>query len=188
VYGAYIDIFVNKNANDTTAEFVRRKIRGIVRNPVVAERLLPRDYPFGTKRICLDAGYYETFNQDNVTLVDTRSRPIKEITATGLRTLETEYKLDSIVFATGFDAFTGALLNIDIRGRAGIRLKEKWSAGPRTYLGIMVAGLPNLFIIAGPGSPSVLSNMVVSIEQHVEWIADCLAYVRTPICQCRSNR
>jgi cyclohexanone monooxygenase len=178
MYGAYADIFVNKNANDTAAEFVRRKIRGIVRNPVVAERLLPRDYPFGTKRICLDAGYYETFNQDNVTLVDTRSRPIKEITATGLRTLETEYKLDSIVFATGFDAFTGALLNIDIRGRAGIRLKEKWSAGPRTYLGIMVAGLPNLFIIAGPGSPSVLSNMVVSIEQHVEWIADCLAYVR----------
>jgi cation diffusion facilitator CzcD-associated flavoprotein CzcO len=178
MYGAYADIFVNKNANATAAEFVHRKIRGIVRDPVVAEKLLPRDYPFGTKRICLDTGYYETFNRDNVTLIDTRSTPIKEITATGLRTLETEYKLDSIVFATGFDAFTGALLNIDIRGRAGIRLTEKWSAGPHTYLGLMVASFPNLFMITGPGSPSVLSNMVVSIEQHVDWIADCLAYMR----------
>jgi cation diffusion facilitator CzcD-associated flavoprotein CzcO len=178
IYGAYPDVFVNKNANNTAAEFVHRKIRGIVRDPAVAEKLLPRDYPLGTKRICVDTGYYETFNRENVTLIDTRSTPIKEITATGLQTAETEYKLDSIVFATGFDAFTGALLNIDIRGRAGIRLKEKWSAGPLTYLGIMVAGFPNLFMITGPGSPSVLGNMVVSIEQHVDWIADCLVYVR----------
>jgi cation diffusion facilitator CzcD-associated flavoprotein CzcO len=175
---AFADLFLNQDANDTAAKFMRSKIRGIVHNSDVAEKLLPRGYPFGTKRVCLDSGYYETFNRDNVTLIDTRSTPIKEITVTGLRTSETEYKLDSIVFATGFDAFTGTLLNIDICGRAGIRLKEKWSVGPRNYLGIMVAGFPNLFMITGPGSPSVLSNMVVSIEQHVDLIADCMAYVR----------
>jgi len=176
--GAFADIFINKNANDTAAEFVRGKIRAIVRDPVVAEMLLPKTYPLGTKRLCVDTAYYETFNRDNVTLVDLRSSPIKCITATGLQTADQEYRLDSIVFATGFDAFTGALCNIEIRGRNGCALKQKWSSGPRTYLGLAVAGFPNLFMITGPGSPSVLSNMVPSIEQHVDWIADFLMYSR----------
>jgi cyclohexanone monooxygenase len=176
--GAFADLILNKEANDTAAEFVRSQIRAIVRDPAVAETLAPRDFPLATKRICVDTGYYATFNHDNVTLIDARATPIEEITATGLRTSKAEYTLDSIVFATGFDAMTGALCNIDIRGRAGAALKERWSGGPRTYLGIMVAGFPNLFTITGPGSPSVLSNMVLSIEQHVDWIADCLAYLR----------
>ncbi|MBZ5607750.1 MAG: NAD(P)/FAD-dependent oxidoreductase [Acidobacteriia bacterium] len=176
--GTFADIIVNKEANDTAAEFVRTKIRGIVRDPSVAEKLLPRDYPIATKRLCVDTGYYATFNRDNVTLIDARTTPIQEITPTGLRTSEAEYTLDSIVFATGFDAMTGALSNIDIRGRAGVALKQKWSEGPRTYLGLMITGFPNLFTITGPGSPSVLANMVMAIEQHVDWIADCLAYLR----------
>jgi cyclohexanone monooxygenase len=176
--GTFTDLLLNKQANETAAEFVRSKIHGIVGNPAVAEKLAPRDYPLGTKRICVDTGYYATFNRDNVTLVDVRATPIEEITSTGLRTSNADYTLDSIVLATGFDAMTGALNDIDIIGRAGATLKQKWSEGPRTYLGIMVAGFPNLFTITGPGSPSVLSNMVVSIEQHVDWIADCLAYLR----------
>ena len=132
----------------------------------------------GTKRLSVGTDYYETFNRCNVTLIDVRSEPLDEITPTGVRTSRTEYKLDSIVFATGFDAMTGALRNIEIRGRAGIRMNKRWSSGPRTYLGIMVAGFPNLFMITGPGSPSVFSNMVLSIEQHVDWIADCMAYLR----------
>ncbi len=175
--GAYADIFVNKAANDTAAEFVRAKIRGIVHNPAVAKALMPKDYPLGTKRLCVDTAYYETFNRDNVTLVDLRSTPVKRITQTGLRT-DKDYRLDSIVFATGFDAFTGALCNIEICGRNGRTLMQKWSSGPRTYLGLAVAEFPNLFMITGPGSPSVLSNMVPSIEQHVDWIADCLSYSR----------
>ena len=177
MYGAYSDIFTNKDANDTAAEFVRSKIRGIVNDPTIAEKLSPRSYPLGTKRISVGTGYYETFNRDSVTLIDTRSTPIEEITVTGVQTSERDYKLDSLVFATGFDAMTGALRNIDIRGRAGIRLKKKWSTGPRSYLGLLVAAFPNLFLITGPGSPSVFSNMVLSIEQHVDWIADCLAYL-----------
>lgn len=180
--GAYADIFINKAANDTAAEFVRGKIRGIVRNPAVAEMLLPKDYPLGTKRLCVDSAYYETFNRENVTLVDLRSTPITRITPAGLQTEDKEYPLDSIVFATGFDAFTGALCKIEIRGRNGCTLLQKWSSGPRTYLGLSVAGFPNLFIITGPGSPSVLSNMVPSIEQHVDWIADCLIYSRRHQC------
>jgi cation diffusion facilitator CzcD-associated flavoprotein CzcO len=176
--GAFADLVVNKDANDTVAEFVRSKIRGIVRDSTVADMLLPRDYPVGSKRLCVDTGYYETFNRANVTLVDVRATPIEEITPTGLRTSDAEYTLDSIIFAIGFDAMTGALRNIDIRGRAGATLKEKWSQGPRTYLGLMISGFPNLFTITGPGSPSVLSNMIVSIEQHVDWIADCLVYMR----------
>jgi len=176
--GAYADIFINKNANDTAAEFVRRKIRGVVRNPAVAEKLLPNGYPLGTKRLCVDTAYYETFNRENVTLVDIRSTPIKRITSTSLQTDSAEYCLDATVFATGFDAFTGALCKIEIRGRDASTLKQKWSAGPRTYLGLAVSGFPNLFVITGPGSPSVLSNMVPSIEQHVEWIADCLVFSR----------
>jgi len=179
VLGAFADLLFKKEANDTAAEFVRSKIRGIVHDPAVAEMLAPRDYPLATKRICVDTEYYATFNRENVTLIDTRSTPIQEVTAHGLRTSTSEHRLDSIVFATGFDAMTGALSKIDIQGRAGVSLKEKWAAGPWTYLGIMMAGFPNLFTITGPGSPSVLSNMVLSIEQHVEWIADCIAHLRS---------
>jgi cation diffusion facilitator CzcD-associated flavoprotein CzcO len=176
--GSFADLLFNKEANDTAAEFLRAKIRGIVRDPALAEKLLPRDYPVATKRLCVDTGYYATFNRDNVTLVDLRATPIEEVTPTGIRTTDAEYKLDSIVFATGFDALTGALCSMDIRGREGATLKQKWSEGPRSYLGIMVASFPNLFIITGPGSPSVMSNMAVSIEQHVDWIAGCIAYLR----------
>jgi len=176
--GAFTDLLINKDANDTAAAFVRSKIRAIVHDPDVAETLLPTSYPIGTKRLCVDTGYFATFNRDNVTLVDLQATPIEAITPAGVRTSGAEYALDSIVFATGFDAMTGALSKIDIRGRGGVALKQKWSEGPRTYLGIMIAGFPNLFTITGPGSPSVLSNMVVSIEQHVDWIADCLAYLR----------
>lgn len=174
---AFADILVNKDANDTAAEFVRAKIREIVDDPAVAERLSPTDHALGTKRLCVDTNYYATFNRDNVTLVDLRSTPMEEITPNGIRTQDKSYDLDCIVLATGFDAMTGALLNIDVRGVSGATLREKWAAGPRTYLGIASAGFPNLFIITGPGSPSVLSNMVVSIEQHVDWIADCIEYL-----------
>jgi cyclohexanone monooxygenase len=174
---AYTDLLVSKEANDTAAEFFRAKIRSIVRDPAVAELLCPKSYPLGTKRLCVDTGYYATFNRDNVTLVDVSRVPIEAITPKGVRTGQAEYAVDDLVFATGFDAMTGALLNIDIRGRAGRPLREVWAAGPRTYLGIAVAGFPNLFTITGPGSPSVLSNMIVSIEQHVDWIADCLTFL-----------
>ena len=170
----YVDLLTNKEANDTAADFVREKIRAVVRDAKVAELLAPKDYPVGTKRMCVDTGYYETFNRDNVTLVDIRRTPIEAIAPDGLYTRETAYALDSIVFATGFDAMTGALLAIDIRGRGGRPLSDAWAEGPRTYLGLAVAGFPNLFAITGPGSPSVLSNMIVSIEQHVDWIAECM--------------
>jgi cyclohexanone monooxygenase len=174
----FADLLTSKDANDTAAEFFRAKIRAAVRDPAVAETLSPRHYPVGTKRLCVDTDYYDTFNRDNVTLLDLRKAPIEAITPTGLRTRDEAYALDSLVFATGFDAMTGALLSIDIRGRAGHTLRQKWAEGPRTYLGLAVAGFPNLFAITGPGSPSVLSNMIVSIEQHVDWIADCLVHLR----------
>jgi cyclohexanone monooxygenase len=174
----YPDLLINKPANETLADFLRSKIRSIVRDPNVAETLLPKNFPVGAKRLCVDTKYYETFNKENVTLVDIRTTPIEAITPRGLRSSQGEYLLDSIVFATGFDAITGALSKIDIAGRAGVSLKQTWSEGPRSYLGLMIAGFPNLFTITGPGSPSVLSNMIVSIEQHVDWIADCLAYLR----------
>jgi cyclohexanone monooxygenase len=175
----FADLLISKDANDTAADFFRGKIRSIVRDPAVAETLSPRDYPVGTKRLCVDTDYYATFNRPHVTLVDIRRTPIEAIVRDGLRTREATYRLDSLVFATGFDAMTGALLAIDIRGCAGQTLAEKWAAGPRTYLGLAVAGFPNLFAITGPGSPSVLSNMIVSIEQHVDWIADCIGYLRS---------
>jgi cyclohexanone monooxygenase len=174
---AYNDLLVNKESNETAAQFVRDKIRSIVRDPKVAELLMPRDHPIGTKRLCLDNGYFETFNRDNVTLVDVRSDPIVEITPSGLRTRTRAFELDDVAFATGFDAMTGALLNIDISVDGGPRLGDKWAHGPRTYLGLMTAGFPNLFMITGPGSPSVKSNMIASIEQHVDWIADCLRHL-----------
>ncbi|HYB40920.1 MAG TPA: NAD(P)/FAD-dependent oxidoreductase [Candidatus Methylomirabilis sp.] len=174
----FADLLTSGEANDTAADFFRAKIRSIVRDPGVADALSPRGYPLGTKRLCVDTDYYDTYNRENVTLVDLRKTPVEAITPRGLRTREREYALDSLVFATGFDAMTGALLAIDIRGRGGRTLSEKWADGPRTYLGVAIAGFPNLFTITGPGSPSVLSNMIVSIEQHVDWIADCLAHLR----------
>jgi len=174
---SFADLGTNIEANQTAAEFVHAKIRETIHDPSVAELLLPKDHPIGTKRLCVDTHYYETYNRPNVTLVDIRNNPIAEITPTGLRTSAATYKLDSIVFAIGFDAMTGALANVDIRGRAGLALKDKWSEGPRTYLGIASAGFPNLFMITGPGSPSVLSNMMTSIEQHVEWTTDCIEYL-----------
>jgi cyclohexanone monooxygenase len=176
--GAFADLAINRAANDTAAEFVRRKIRAIVKDAATAELLCPRDYPFATKRLCVDTNYFETFNRDNVTLVDVKTAPIEEITPAGVRTADAEYAFDCLVFATGFDAMTGALLAMDIRGRGGRTLQQAWEGGPRTYLGIQVAGFPNLFTITGPGSPSVLSNMLVSIEQHVDWISDCVDYMR----------
>jgi cyclohexanone monooxygenase len=174
----FADLLTDKAANNTAAEFFRAKIRAIVSNPEVAEALAPKDYPLGTKRLCVDTSYYETFNRDNVTLIDLRENPIEALTPRGVQTRDAHYEVDSIVFATGFDAMTGALSKIDIRGRAGGSLQQKWEAGPRTYLGVAVADFPNLFLITGPGSPSVLSNMIVSIEQHVDWIADCLVHLR----------
>ncbi|WP_066469564.1 NAD(P)/FAD-dependent oxidoreductase [Bosea sp. WAO] len=175
---AFNDILVDKAANDTAADFVRNKIRQSVTDPRTAEALLPHDHPLGAKRICVDTDYYETFNRGNVALVDVREAPIEGLTAAGLRVGGRDYAFDAIVFATGFDAMTGALDAIDIRGCDGSSLKQAWSAGPRSYLGLMSAGFPNLFTITGPGSPSVLSNVIVSIEQHVDWIADCLAHLR----------
>jgi cation diffusion facilitator CzcD-associated flavoprotein CzcO len=175
--GAFGDLIFDQEANESAAEFVRNKIRDVVRDPAVAETLAPRQV-FGCKRLCVDTGYYQTFNRPNVTLVDVSECPIEEITEHGVRTGGEEYEVDSIVFATGFDAMTGSLLKVDIRGRGGETLRHKWAEGPRTYLGLGTAGFPNLFTITGPGSPSVLSNMLPSIEQHVNWIADCIVYLR----------
>ncbi|PPQ36658.1 flavin-containing monooxygenase [Rhodopila globiformis] len=175
---AFNDLAVNKASNDTAAEFVRGKIRAMVKDPATADLLAPTNHPIGTKRICVDTDYYTTYNRENVSLVDVRQQPIEALTPAGLRVGEREYAFDAIVFATGFDAMTGALTRMGIAGRDGETLAAKWEAGPRTYLGLMTAGFPNMFMITGPGSPSVLSNMMVSIEQHVDWIADCLASMR----------
>jgi cyclohexanone monooxygenase len=175
---SFTDLLINKQSNETASEFVRRNIRATVKDPETAELLCPNDHPIGTKRLILDTDYYETYNRDNVTLVDIRSKPIEEITSTGLRTADAEYALDAIVFATGFDAMTGAMKEIDIHTDAGMSIRDKWEHGPRTYLGIMVAGFPNLFMITGPQSPGVKSQMILACEQHVDWIADCLQYLR----------
>ncbi len=175
---SYNDLLIDAAANETAAEFVRNKIRSIVSDPQTAETLCPTQFPIGTKRACLDTNYYATFNKAHVQLVDLRQTPIDRITATGVRTSGDEFEFDSLILATGFDAMTGAIVKVDVRGINGIELKTKWVDGPRTYLGLSVAGFPNMFMITGPGSPSVMSNMMVSIEQHVEWIADCLVYMR----------
>jgi len=175
---AFRDLLIDKAANDTASDFIRAKIRSIVKDPVTAEKLTPKDHPFATKRPPIDSNYFETFNRDNVSLVDIKASPIIEITPTGIRTQDAEYELDIIVFATGFDAMTGPLLSIDIRGQDGLTLRESWAAGPRTYLGLQVAGFPNMFTITGPGSPSVLTNMPVAIEQHVDWITRCIRDMR----------
>jgi cation diffusion facilitator CzcD-associated flavoprotein CzcO len=176
--GAFSDLAVDRRANDTVSEFIRSKIRETVDDPDTAEMLVPTDHPFTSKRALIDTNYYETYNRDNVTLVDIRHAPIEEITPQGIRTGDGEYELDIIVFATGFDAMTGTFFKMDIRGRDGQPLTEKWADGPKTYLGLSSAGFPNMFMITGPGSPSVLSNMPVSIEQHVEWISDLIEHMR----------
>jgi cyclohexanone monooxygenase len=172
--GVYADLLITKEANDTFVDFVAQKVREVVKDPAVAEKLIPRTYPVGSKRVCVDTGYFEVFNRDNVTLVDISKAPVT-VTPTGVTTGGIEYALDALIFGLGFDAMTGALSKIDIRGRNGAALKDKWDGGPRTYLGLMVAGFPNLFLVTGPGSPSVLSNMIVSIEQHIDWISNCIA-------------
>lgn len=177
--GNYQDMFFSQEANDLCADYLRRKIRKTVKDPAVAEKLIPKGYAYGTKRQPLDTNYYETFNKDNVLLVDAATEgPIEAITEGGIRAGGKEYEFDIIVFATGFDAMTGPLKALNLKGRGGRTLDEQWADGPHTYLGISVAGFPNLFTITGPQSPSVLSNMPVSIEQHVEWITDCIEYMR----------
>jgi cyclohexanone monooxygenase len=172
------DIAINPDSNELVAEFVRNKIRAKVKDPEVAELLAPKDHPIGTKRICIDSHYYETYNRDNVTLVDVKTNPIETITPKGLRTTADEFEVDVLVFATGFDAMTGPLYRMGIVGKGGLPLQKKWEAGPRTYLGVSTAGFPNMFMITGPGSPSVLSNMTTSIEQHVDWITDAIKYLQ----------
>jgi cation diffusion facilitator CzcD-associated flavoprotein CzcO len=172
------DMMVDKAANDTASDFIKAKIREIVKDPKTAELLSNLDHPFGTKRPPVDTDYFETFNRDNVTLVDIKSDPIERITATGIKTGKAHYDLDILVFATGFDAITGPLLRLNITGKDGLALRDAWAAGPKTYLGLQIAGFPNLFTVTGPGSPSVLTNMPVSIEQHVDWITDCIARMR----------
>ncbi len=175
---AYNNVLLDKAANDTAADFVRGKIAEIVKDPATAKLLQPDSHPIGTKRICVDTDYFATFNRPNVTLVDIKSNPIEEIAENAVRVAGRDHQADALVLATGFDAMTGSVAKIDIVGRERRTLNQKWAEGPRTYLGLMSAGFPNLFIITGPGSPSVLSNMMVSIEQHVDWISDCLAYMR----------
>ncbi len=174
----YNNLALDKTANDTAAQFVREKIGEAVHDKATAKLLQPTTYPIGTKRICIDTDYFETFNRTNVTLVDIKTNPIEEILPNAVRTGGKDYEVDALVLATGFDAMTGSVARIDIRGRDGQTLNQKWAEGPKTYLGLMSAGFPNLFLITGPGSPSVLSNMIVSIEQHVDWITDCLGYMR----------
>ena len=174
----YEDMLFNQAANDVCAEFIKRKIRETVKDPLLAEKLTPKTYAYGTKRQPLDTNYFETFNKANVLLVDVNEAPIIAITPQGIRTSDKEYEFDIIVFATGFDAMTGPLKKIKIRGRGAKLLADKWGDGPQSYLGVAVAGFPNLFTITGPGSPSVMSNMPVSIEQHVDWITDCIAHMR----------
>jgi cation diffusion facilitator CzcD-associated flavoprotein CzcO len=180
--GTFRDLLTSRAANDTAAEFIKARIRSIVKDPATADALADIDHPYAAKRPPIDTNYFETFNRPNVSLVNLRMDPIERITPAGIRTRGAagvrEHPLDIIVFATGFDALTGPLLAMDIRGRGGRSLREDWKSGPHTYLGLQVAGYPNLFTITGPGSPSVLTNMPVAIEQHVEWIADCIAHLR----------
>ena len=174
---SYRDLLVSLDANEQAAEFVRRKIREKIRDPQTAEVLTPRSYPLGTKRPCLDVDYFETFNRPNVRLVDVRRDPIDRFSMAGIVAGGVEYAFDDIVLATGFDAMTGAVLGIELKGRGGVALKDLWADGPRSFLGIGVAGFPNLFMLDGPGSPSIIVNAPIVIEQQVDWIADCIAYM-----------
>lgn len=173
----YYDILRDQRANDTAADFVREKIAAKIDDPALRDKLLPRGFPFAAKRPSVDSGYFETFNRDDVDLVDLREHPIESLTPGGVRTSAGEHRLDVLVYATGFDALTGSLLRPDIRGRGGLTLREAWSQGPVTQLGVAVHDFPNLFIIAGPGSPSLLSNVLLSTEQHVDWIAALLRHL-----------
>ena len=171
------DILTDPESNERAARFVRQKVRAKVTDPEVAERLVDIDYPIGARRLIVDIDYFETYNRDNVTLVDVKAAPITEITPEGLRTRDGHYDLDVLVYATGFDGMTGALLSMDLRGVAGLALRDKWADGAGTYMGLVASGFPNLFMITGPGSPAVFSNVMLSIEQHVDWIADCVSYM-----------
>src|SRR5580658_2333775 len=175
---AWGGVITDLDLNTEAADFVREKIGETVKDQKTAQALKPNDHPIGTKRICVDIDYFETYNRPNVTLVNLKETPIEAIEAHAVRTGEATYEVDALVFATGFDAMTGTLLTIDIKGAGGATLKEAWAEGPKAYLGLAVAGFPNMFLITGPGSPSVLSNMINSIEQHVEWITDCVGYMR----------
>ena len=172
--GNFRDIMTDPRANEDFAEFVRNKIRARVKDPVVAEKLAPKDHPFGSKRIPLETEYYEAYNRDNVLLVDVRETPIERITPKGIKTSDKEYEFDVIIYATGFDAITGALTRIDIRGEGGQSLKDKWANGPRTYLGLQTAGFPNLFIATN----TAFCNYTICAETVVEWISDCINYIR----------
>ncbi|MGE7131075.1 flavin-containing monooxygenase [Lysinibacillus xylanilyticus] len=177
---SYNDLLTNEQSNEKASEFIRSKIREVVKDPKVAEKLSPK-YMYGTKRQVLDTDYFETYNRENVLLVDVKESPIEEITEAGIKTTTNDqYDLDIIIFATGYDGMTGPLFKIDIQGKDGVALKDKWENGAsvRTYLGITTAGFPNLFMITGPESPSVLVNMPTAIEQHVEWVANCIEYMR----------
>lgn len=176
ILATFNDVMIDKAANDTLADFVRAKIADVVDDPETVRKLTP-NVAVGAKRPPFGTNYYATFNRDNVDLVNLRETPITRILPTGIETSAATIPLEVLVFATGYDAITGALSRIDIRGRAGGTLRQKWIDGPRAYLGIMSAGFPNLFLITGPGSPSVLTNVVAAIEQHIEWVAGCLAHL-----------
>jgi cation diffusion facilitator CzcD-associated flavoprotein CzcO/acetyl esterase/lipase len=178
VGASFSDLITNEDANATMSNFVRDKIRATVKDKATAEALCGQDYPIATKRACLDTNYYETYNLPHVRLVDLKKTPIETVTETGIRTSAEDLPFDAIVYATGFDAMTGAILAVDVEGRDGVTLKQRWAHGPETYLGLMTKGFPNFFMITGPQSPSVLSNMAVSIEQHVDWISDTLHDMR----------
>jgi cyclohexanone monooxygenase len=175
---AYKDLLTDSDSNETAAHFVREQIRETVNDPVTAERLCPTDHPIGTKRLILDTNYFEVFNREHVDLVDIRAAPIKRITPTGIETADGHYELDAIVFATGFDAMTGAMREIDIRTDAGANIQDAWEHGPQTYLGVMMTEFPNLFMITGPQSPGVKSQMILSIQVHVDFIAECLGHLQ----------
>jgi cation diffusion facilitator CzcD-associated flavoprotein CzcO len=173
----YFDILLNRQANDTAAEFIRNKIASVIDKPELRDKLVPKDHAFAARRPSVDSGYFQAFNRDNVELADVRESPIVEFTEKGIRTKAKEHEFDIIIFATGFDAFTGSLLKPEIVGRSGQTLKQKWSAGPVTQLGICVSGFPNLFVLVGPGSPSLLSNVMVSIEEQSDWFAQMIDYM-----------
>src|SRR5262245_59204064 len=178
ILGVFADQGLNPVSNEIVAEMIREKIRSTVTDPETAEALCPKDHYFGTKRPCLDTNYFQTYNRPHVRLIDLRKQPITSITETGVDTADESHSFDAIVYATGFDAMTGPVTAVDVTGREGLSLKEKWAGGPSTYLGLTTVGFPNYFMITGPGSPSVLSNMTVSIEQHVDWVTDCLKDMR----------
>jgi cyclohexanone monooxygenase len=174
--GTYRDIMLDQSANALAAEFVRNKIRSTVHDPATAELLCPKQ-TIGCKRLCVDSGYYETYNRPNLKLVDISTAPIDAITPQGLATGGREYTFDALILATGFDAMTGTVMRLNLRGRDGVTIQDKWRAGPLNYLGLTIAGFPNLFNVAGPGSTSAFTNVMVAIEHHVDWIADCIGYL-----------